>query len=74
MKQNYLIIILLVLSLKSLSQGYKPSYTKVKEERYGDGQYWEYDAYNHQNYPYTLFDHTSEISILSQKDSFIDKT
>ncbi|MFY8190132.1 MAG: hypothetical protein ACOVK9_04140 [Bacteroidia bacterium] len=74
MKQIYLTFVLLILSLKLFGQGYKPSYTKVKEERYGDGQYWEYDAYNYQNYPYTLFDHTSNISLLSQKDSFIDKT
>jgi len=74
MKQIYLLFLLIVLGLKSFCQGYKPSYTKVKEERYGDGQYWEYDAYNYQNYPYTLFDHTSNISLLSQKDSFIDKT
>ncbi|MFY8190130.1 MAG: hypothetical protein ACOVK9_04130 [Bacteroidia bacterium] len=69
MKQIYLLILLIVLSLKVFCQGYKPSYNKVKEERYGEGQYWEYDAYNHQNYPYTLFDNTSNINIDSQKDS-----
>ncbi len=39
----------------------------IPDEHYGEGQYWENDAYNFQSYPYTIFNHSSSISIEQQK-------
>ncbi|MBC7382128.1 MAG: hypothetical protein H7296_03935 [Bacteroidia bacterium] len=42
---------------------------KIKKEKCEDGQYWEYDAINYQNYPYTTFDQVGDISIEQQKEN-----
>jgi len=44
----------------------------IPKERFGKGQYWETDAYNFQNYPYTIFNHASNLSIAKQKENLIE--
>jgi hypothetical protein len=38
----------------------------IPDEKYGDGQYWETDAINYQDYPYTTFKRHDNISIPQQ--------
>lgn len=66
MKHILITVLFIALAMQAFSQGYWPEYTKVKEERYGDGQYWEYDAINYLNYPYTIFDHVRSLTIPQQ--------
>ncbi len=44
----------------------------IPDEKYGDGQYWETDAINYQDYPYTTFKRYENISIKQQIQNIKD--
>ena len=61
MKQLTLLILSILSYANSFAQLWIPS------EKYGEGQYWESDAYNFQSYPYTIFNHANGLTIEQQK-------
>ncbi len=62
-----------LLFLFSCLFAYTNSYCQwwIPDEKFGEGQYWETDAINYQDYPYTTFKRNSDISISQQKLNII---
>lgn len=66
MKKLILLLLGIFVFVNSYSQWWIP------DEEYGDGQYWETDAINYQDYPYTTFKRYDNITIPQQLQNIRD--